>query len=251
MTATARLLLLAAAAAAAGPELTSAALPPGGAPFSSAVLPQPVPGAARAASAAGWRLGALCDLSRPPYSAANGSNATAALQRAIDDCGGLAGGGTVLIPRWLSLLTASLWLRSNLTLRVEGRLTSTATGAGLPGSPSIEDAPLVYTRRNSLMVTARAGMLNAGRCARARAVATGGDDCAEWEKLANVVLEGGGTGTLDGDGEAWYRVFSVRDPGAKNLRPMMLDLLWVDGLTVRDLAITRPGQVEPRECGQG
>ena len=130
------------------------AAPPGGAPFAEILLRQPVPGAARAASPDGWRQGTLCDVSRQPYSAANGTNATAQLQRAIDDCGGLPGGGTVLVPRGWSLATASLWLRSNLTLRVEGTLTSTATGAGPPGSASVDDAPMVYTRRNSLMVTA-------------------------------------------------------------------------------------------------
>ena len=40
----------------------------------------------------------------------NGSNATAALQQAIDDCGGLAGGGTVLVPAEMTLLTGDLVL---------------------------------------------------------------------------------------------------------------------------------------------
>ena len=38
-----------------------------------------------------------------------GQNATALLQRAIDDCGSLPGGGTVLVPKGLTLLTGSLF----------------------------------------------------------------------------------------------------------------------------------------------
>jgi len=215
--------------------------PPGGAPFAPIVLPQPVPGAARGVASAGWRDGALCDVSRVPYAVTNGTNATLALQRAIDDCGDLPGGGTVLVPRELTLHTASLWLRSNLTLRVLGTLRSTATGSGALGSASLDDAPVVYTRRNSLMVEAHAGMLNGGRCVRLKQPRVGWDDCAEWRKLANVVIEGGGTGVLDGDGDDWYKVFAPAHPALGNTRPVMLDLLWVDGLTIRGLTITRPG----------
>ena len=59
---------------------------------------QPVPGAPRALTADGWKAGKLCDVSKAPYSATNGSNATAALSAAIADCGGRPEGGTVLVP---------------------------------------------------------------------------------------------------------------------------------------------------------
>ena len=103
------------------------AAPPGRSPFSSKVLRQPVPGAPRGVSPDGWKTGKLCSVS-----AANGTNATAALQGAIDECGDLPGGGTVLVTGGVTLLTASLWLRSNLTFRVEAgsTLLGTATGSG-------------------------------------------------------------------------------------------------------------------------
>ena len=41
------------------------------------------------------------------------------LVQAILDCGDLPGGGTVVVPSGLVLYTASLFMRSNLTLRVE------------------------------------------------------------------------------------------------------------------------------------
>ena len=69
---------------------------------------------------------------------------------------------------------------------------------------------------------------------------TGGDDCAEWAKLSNVVIEG--EGTVDGNGEHW---FSLKDP---HQRPMMLDLLWINGLTLRDLRIRRPGFWTTHPC---
>ena len=113
---------------------TRSASPPGPGPFTQALLPQPVPGAARAHTADGWRRGKLCDLSTAAYGPPrNGSNATAALQQAIDDCGVRPEGGTVLVPGSVGTLrTASLWLRSNLTLRVEdgATLLGTATGSG-------------------------------------------------------------------------------------------------------------------------
>lgn len=199
-------------------------VPPGGAPFLDTIMQQPVLGAARGVAQHGWKQGRLCDVTKPPYSARNGSNATLILQQAIDDCGDLSngGGGTVLVPSALHLRTASLWLLSNLTLRIEGSLVSTATGTGDAGAATIDDAPMVYTRRNSLMVTAHAGMINGGKCLRMKAAPAGGDDCEEWRKLANVVIEGGGT--IDGNGDAWYKEYSVQNPGLKNLRPMLLDL---------------------------
>lgn len=152
-------------------------------------------------------------VSKAPYSVVNGTNATAALQQAIDDCGDLHTGGTVLVSNNLTLLTASLWLRyrsdrlpvvkpaqrSNLTLRVE-------TGSTLLGTKSEGDAPLVYTRRGCVMMTgpesvsfgcsykaiAHAGFLNGGKCIKKKDPLVGWDDCAEWEKLENVAIEGGG-----------------------------------------------------------
>ena len=59
----------------------------------------------------------------------------------------------------------------------------------------------------------------------------------QWSKLENVVIEGGGT--LDANGDHWYQ-----DKDTMNdQRPMMLDLLWIDGLTIRDMRIRRPGSV--------
>ena len=47
------------------------------------------------------------------------------------------------------------------------------------------------------MISAYAGLLNGGRCLAMKAHPVGGDDCARWSKLSNVVIEGGGT--LDGE----------------------------------------------------
>lgn len=216
----------------------TASSPPGPGPFGNARLPQPVPGAARATTTNGWKKGKVCDVTMPPYSAANGSNATLALRAAIRDCGDLASGGTVLVPAGIVLYSASLWLRSNLTLRVEAgaALVSTATGSGRARA-STEDAPIVYTRRGDTMVWAHAGFLNGALCTKLKSPLVGWDDCAEWSVLSNVVIEGGGM--LDADGDAWWSDESMKSVG--NARPMMLDLLWIDGLTIRDMQIRRPG----------
>ena len=216
------------------------ALPPGPGPFGSVKLSQPVPGAARALSPDGWKRGKLCDVSVAPWSVKNGTNATAALQHAIDECGDLPGGGTVLIPAPLTLLSASLFLRSNLTFRVEEGAVLRSTATGSTKTPeSTGDAPIVYARRNSLMTPAHAGLLNGGVCLKKKQPLVGWDDCALWSKLQNVVIEGGGL--LDADGDDWYLTWGKQPHVDQNQRPMMLDLMWIDGLTIRDMKIRRPG----------
>lgn len=217
-----------------------AALPPGPGPFGNVKLPQPVSGAARATSDDGWKHGKLCNMSAPPWNAVNGSNATAGLQAAIDACGDLPGGGTVLIPAPLTLRTASLFLRSNLTFRVERGATLLGTATGSTKTPeSVDDAPIVYARRSSMMTDAHAGLLNGARCIEKKQPLVGWDDCARWSKLENVAIEGGGL--LDANGEDWYGVWAKQKHVDNNMRPMMLDLMWVDGLTIRDMEIRRPG----------
>eukprot|EP00040_Diaphanoeca_grandis_P005346 m.32462 g.32462 ORF g.32462 m.32462 type:complete len:462 (+) comp16649_c0_seq1:163-1548(+) len=217
-----------------------ASLPPGPGPFGSEVMAQPVLGAQRAQSVDGWKLGKLCDVSKPPYMAVNGTNATKALQQAIVDCGDLAEGGTVLVPSGMTLLSASLFLRSNLTLRVEKGSAIVGTATGTTDTPtSTGDAPIVYTRRGCIMTDAHAGFINGGVCLKKKDPLVGWDDCSEWSKLENVVIEGGGT--LDANGSDWYEVWGKHSNNDDNQRPMMLDLLWIDGLTIRDMNIRRPG----------
>eukprot|EP01043_Picozoa_sp_COSAG02_P058525 COSAG02_NODE_7298_length_3077_cov_81.755876_4_plen_393_part_00 len=218
--------------------LAAAALPPGPGPFSQTVMTQPVNGARRFGAAA-----KLCDVSKPPYSAANGSNATGALSRAILDCGDRATGGVVLVPEGLTLLTGSLFMRSNLTLRVAGALIGTATGSG-DNDHTINDAPVIWARRNALMVDAHAGLINGGRCVRKASAQTAAhpDGCELWSKLENVIIDGGGL--LDANASDWYLKWATRPghgPLDYNKRPMMLDMMWVNGLTIRDIAIRRPG----------
>jgi hypothetical protein len=92
------------------------------------------------------QVGKLCDVTKAPYSARNGTNATVALQTAIDDCGDLPDGGTVLVPSGFVLITASLWLRSNLTFRVEmGFVAVVATPTPTPTDPVTPPFSLVFT----------------------------------------------------------------------------------------------------------
>jgi len=94
------------------------------------------------------------------------------------------------------------------------------------------------------LLACRQGFINGGQCLRMKDPLVGWDDCAEWGKLENVVLEG--AGTLDANGDWWWQ-----KSGAGRLRPMMLDLLWVDGLTIRDLHIRRPGFWTTHPCKFG
>ena len=58
-----------------------ASLPPGPGPFGSDYMMQPVAGAQRAQTLDGWKQGKLCDVSKPPYNAVNGTNASTTLQQ--------------------------------------------------------------------------------------------------------------------------------------------------------------------------
>jgi polygalacturonase len=55
-----------------------------------------------------------------------------------------------------------------------------------------------------------------------------GDQCAQWKTLSNVTLTGGGT--IDGNGAVWWGNTSGQ-------RPTMFGLLWIDGLTLRNLTL--------------
>ena len=135
----------------------------------------------------------------------------------------------------MELTTGSVFLRSNLTLRVEPNAT-------LRGSTALGDYERVYTRREAVMTEAYAGLLNGARCAKLKDPLVGWDDCAAWATLENVCVEGGGA--VDGDGAFWFDLEASRE------RSMLLDLLWIRGLTVRDLHITRPGfwTIHPTFC---
>lgn len=201
--------------------------PPGPGPFGSVVLAQPVPGAARCVEEDRWKKGKQCAVSDyGDVASVTVAEATKAVQAAIDDCGDRAEGGTVLIPKNVQVTTGSLFLKSNLTLRIEKNAT-------LKGSADRGDYARVYTRREAVMLEAYAGLVNGAKCVRKKAPLVGWDDCAEWGRLENVCLEGGGT--IDGDGGQWFGLVPSRE------RSMLLDLLFVRGLTIRDLHIRRSG----------
>jgi hypothetical protein len=161
-------------------------------PFVAIHTPQPVPGAPRGVQPNAWRDGKLCDVTEPVFGARgdNFTDDTRAIQAAIDACGDLPGsGGTVLLPAPRVFRAGSLWLRSNMTLRVE-------PGAVLLGSRRWGAFNLTYTRAGCVMMYAHASLLNAGRCLEMKSPRVGWDDCARWSKLQNVVVSGGGT--IDG-----------------------------------------------------
>ena len=75
------------------------------------------------------------------------------------------------------------------------------------------------------MLDAHAGFFNGGRCLKKKDPLVGWDDCAVWSKLENVVLEG--NGTLDANGDFWWNGTAPSSESGR-LRPMMLDLMYVD-----------------------
>jgi len=83
------------------------------------------------------------------------------------------------------------------------------------------------------MKWAYSGFINGALCTALKEPLVGWNDCAAWSEVSNVVVEG--EGTIDGSGDAWI----ASDLG--NTRPYLLDLLYVNGLTVRGLKLRKPG----------
>ena len=107
-------------------------------PFGSLQLQQPVLGALRAQSVDGWKRGKLCDVARRRGVQRMASTRVLQGDRHLRRP---SEGGTVLIPAPLTLLSASLFLRSNLTFRVE-------RGATLRGTTACAGGESTATRRS-------------------------------------------------------------------------------------------------------
>ncbi|KAA0158576.1 hypothetical protein FNF27_08279 [Cafeteria roenbergensis] len=196
-----------------------------------------------AATATASRVCSVQDFGAKPNT---GTAQTAAIQAAIDACSGDTAGEVVLplLPEGGNWTSGSLFLNSNLVFRI-------APGAALLGSTSMDNEtyPTVYTRVAGTMGFAPASLLNGARCQDLSGYdpAKVGDQCKRWNKLSNVVITGAassqdpserpalgaspGAGIIDGQGEGWWQHL--------DFRPTLLGLLWIDGLTLSDLYLTR------------
>ena len=142
--------------------------------------------------------------------------ATPALQAAIDQCSA-AGGGTVLIAGG-TYLTGTLYLKSDVCLRIEA-------GATLLGSTAIAD---YTTDTDRTMYRSEPHM----------------DRCLLFAKGAhNISIEG--HGTIDGQGKS----FPVAGDAQKN-RPKLLRLLDCTRIRIRDIRLQAPASwtTEIRYC---
>ncbi|HYJ46690.1 MAG TPA: glycosyl hydrolase family 28-related protein, partial [Pyrinomonadaceae bacterium] len=109
------------------------------------------------------------------------TNSTKAIQRAIDECA-KAGGGIVTFKPG-SYLTGSLFLKSNVELRLEAGVT-------LLGSQMDADYPSIWTRVAGIEMKWPAALINVN-------------------EQRNVKISGGGT--IDGQGKKWWdRYWSLR-----------------------------------------
>lgn len=178
-----------------------------------------------------------------PNGSGPGSPQTKAIQSAIDDCAADGGGEVVLDGG--NFTSGSLWLRSNILLRIP-------PGSALLGSTDRSNAtyPQIYTRVGGVMGFSPASLLNGAVCEDLSGFNASkvGDQCKRWGKLENVTVTGNdqaggmraagapigaapGSGVIDGQGEGWWH--------SGVTRPTLLGLLWVRGLTLTDLFLTR------------
>ena len=114
--------------------------------------------------------------------------------------------------------------------------TPTQTNSLIPGLPLVTLAQLRSGGDSACDAHAQAGLINGARCLEKAPCQSEEhpDGCVRWNKLQNVVIEGGGM--LDANASDWYNVWAGRPghgPVDYNMRPMMLDMMWVDGLTIQ------------------
>jgi polygalacturonase len=150
------------------------------------------------------------------------SNATKAIQKAIDACARAGGGSVVFKPG--SYLTGALFLKSNVHLRVD-------QGVTLLGSQEDADYPSLWTRVAGIEMKWPAALINVN-------------------DQKNVKISGGGT--IDGQGKKWWdRYWSLRreyepkglrwasDYDAERVRLMVI---WKSAdVTIENLSLKRSG----------
>ncbi|WP_208559868.1 glycoside hydrolase family 28 protein [Marinilactibacillus kalidii] len=138
---------------------------------------------------------------------ADGSNASAAIDRAID-AARQAGGGTILIPSG-TYFTGPIRLYSNMTLHL-------SPGAVLKFSTKQEDYATVQSRWEG--VSRKVYM-----------------SCVYGENVENVTISG--TGILDGNGADWWDLFRNRSEELQFPRPKLISFENTSRLTIKDIMV--------------
>eukprot|EP01084_Bolivina_argentea_P174284 301916_1 len=162
---------------------------------------------------------------------------TKAIQDAIQDCGKASADSTsdrslVILPslsnKETTYVSGALWLESNLEFRIDANVRLLGTD-----NKSNTTYPYIYTRRGGTMVMTKASLLNGGICTKINYNSSAiGDQCKDnWKKLKNIKIYG--YGIIDGNGHSgWYN-----NPYS-NVRPCLLQLMWIDGLTLFNVTVT-------------
>ena len=134
------------------------------------------------------------------------------------------GGGVVLLPATAppsTYLSGPVWLASDVVFTV-------APGATLLATPDLRVWNASVNKPSGLGV-GTPGLVNGGRCVERPPA-----NCSTWVKLRNVTVTGGGT--IDGNGPSFWGDSSWW-PGSSLPRPFLLELTYVDGLTVSHVSL--------------
>eukprot|EP01084_Bolivina_argentea_P185581 320019_1 len=172
----------------------------------------------------------------------NKTDNTASIQKAIKECAAASANSNngdyslVVLPRLNKgketvYMSGALWLESNLAFYIEKNVR--LLGVPLDSKTVNESYPFIYTRWQGIMNMTHASLLNGGICKNISYNNNKiGDQCKHnWKTLKNVKIYG--YGIVDGNGHSgWYN-----DP-YKSTRPCLLNLMWIDGLTIFNITAT-------------
>lgn len=148
------------------------------------------------------------------------------IQAAIE-AASACGGGTVVLPLTTPgpsmYLSGPIFLESNILFLIP-------TGVTLLGTTDLS-IWMGNINKPSGLGTGCPGLVNGGRCMELPPA-----NCTTWHKLTNVTVTGGGS--IDGNGPSFWGDSSWWPAG--NLpRPMLMELTYIDGLTVSHVSLLR------------
>ncbi|ERL64375.1 glycosyl hydrolase family 28 protein [Schleiferilactobacillus shenzhenensis] len=189
--------------------------------------------------------GKVLDVTKAPYAAdpTGKTLATAAVQQAITDC---PAGGTVLIPEMTTIRTGALFLKSQMTLQVDGVLQGSTDPADYlapsdyPGQVNADG--LLLNRYEGWELPTYASLLNAGWLNQADRQAV---NCRDLTICGEGTIAGGGAALGDAEKQLYadqekYPLYVSDTMGGRRNRGRLIQLIQCHTVDIHGLTLVDP-----------